>query len=57
MESMHTIREELRQPATDLRELIPDVMGHAEIAAAAMREGELSRGGKGIARDRDRDHP
>ena len=47
MESMHTIREELRQPAQDLREMIPDVLkGHAETAAAAMREGELTRGVK-----------
>ena len=43
MESMNTIREELRQPALDLRELIPDVMrGHAE----PMREGELTRATK-----------
>jgi AhpD family alkylhydroperoxidase len=47
MESMNTIREELRQPALDLRELIPDVMrGHAELSAAAMREGELTRATK-----------
>ena len=47
MESMNTIREELRQPALDLRELIPDVMrGHAELSAAAMREGELKRATK-----------
>jgi AhpD family alkylhydroperoxidase len=43
MDSSHAIREELRQPALDLRELIPDVMrGHAEMSAAAMREGEVS---------------
>jgi AhpD family alkylhydroperoxidase len=47
MESMHNIREELRQPALDLRELIPDVLqGHAEMSAAAMREGELTRATK-----------
>ena len=47
MESMNTIREELRQPALDLRELIPDVMrGHAELSAVAMREGELTRATK-----------
>jgi AhpD family alkylhydroperoxidase len=44
---MHNIREELRQPALDLRELIPDVLkGHAELSAAAMREGELTRATK-----------
>jgi AhpD family alkylhydroperoxidase len=44
MESMHNIREELRQPAQELSELIPDVFkGHAELSAAAMREGELPR--------------
>jgi AhpD family alkylhydroperoxidase len=43
MESMNNIREELRQPALDLHELIPDVMkGFAAMSAAAMREGELS---------------
>ncbi len=43
MESMSHIREELRQPALDLRELIPDVMkGFAEMSSSAMREGELS---------------
>jgi AhpD family alkylhydroperoxidase len=47
MESMNTIRAELRQPALDLRELIPDVMrGHAELSAAAMREGDLTRATK-----------
>jgi AhpD family alkylhydroperoxidase len=44
---MNTIREELRQPALDLRELIPDVLkGHAEMSAAAMREGEVTRATK-----------
>ncbi len=43
MESMDLIREELRQPAIDLRGLIPDVMkGFAEMSSAAMTEGELS---------------
>jgi AhpD family alkylhydroperoxidase len=43
VESMHNIREELRQPALDLRQLIPDVMNNfASLSAAAMVEGELS---------------
>ncbi len=43
MEASHTIREELRQPALDLHGLIPDVLrGHAEMSAAAMREGEVT---------------
>jgi AhpD family alkylhydroperoxidase len=43
MDSMHEIREELRQPAIDLRDLIPDVMkGFAQMASASMAEGELS---------------
>jgi AhpD family alkylhydroperoxidase len=43
MEHMHEVREELRQPALDLRGLIPDVMkGYAEMSRAAMSEGELS---------------
>jgi AhpD family alkylhydroperoxidase len=43
MESMHNIREELRQPSRDLHELIPDVMKNfASLSAAAMAEGELS---------------
>lgn len=43
MESMHNIREELRQPALDLHALIPDVMAaHANLSRAAMTEGELS---------------
>jgi AhpD family alkylhydroperoxidase len=43
MESMHNIREELRQPALDLQKLIPDVMSaHANLSRAAMAEGELS---------------
>ena len=47
MEHMHEVREELRQPALDLRGLIPDVMkGFAEMSRAAMGEGELSSGVK-----------
>jgi AhpD family alkylhydroperoxidase len=42
MESMHHIREELRQPALDLHALIPDVMkGYASLSTAAMAPGEL----------------
>ncbi|NNN01841.1 MAG: carboxymuconolactone decarboxylase family protein [Acidimicrobiaceae bacterium] len=43
MESMTEVREELRQPALNLRGLIPDVLkGYAELSKAAMAEGELS---------------
>lgn len=43
MESMHNIREELRQPSLDLHELIPEVMkSYAGLSRAAMGEGELS---------------
>jgi AhpD family alkylhydroperoxidase len=43
MEHMDEVREELRQPALDLRGLIPDVMkGYAELSRAAMGEGDLS---------------
>lgn len=43
MEHSHVVREELRQPARDLRELIPDVIkGYASLAAAAMADGEIS---------------
>jgi AhpD family alkylhydroperoxidase len=43
MESMDSIREELRQPAVDLRALIPDVVkAFGEMSIAAMAEGELS---------------
>ncbi len=42
MESMHEVREELRQPAIDLRGLIPEVMkGYATMSAASMAAGEL----------------
>jgi AhpD family alkylhydroperoxidase len=41
------IREELRQPALDLRGLIPDVMkGFATLSGAAMAPGELNVGTK-----------
>jgi AhpD family alkylhydroperoxidase len=43
VESMHNIREELRQPSLDLRELIPEVMKNfASLSVAAMAEGDLS---------------
>ncbi len=42
MESNDDIRSELRQPARDLRDLIPDVWkGHVDTSSAALREGEL----------------
>lgn len=44
MKSMHEVREELRQPAKDLREMIPDVMrAYGELSKASSAEGELSR--------------
>ena len=44
MNSMDEVREELRQPAKDLREMIPDVMkAYAELSKASSEEGELSR--------------
>jgi len=47
MNSNEEIREELRQPALDLRELIPDVMkGFAALSSAAMAPGELDTGSK-----------
>jgi AhpD family alkylhydroperoxidase len=43
MESMDVIREGLRQPAIDLRGLIPEVIkGFGEMSSAAMADGELS---------------
>lgn len=43
MEHMDTIREELREPALELRRLIPDVLrGYGEMSSAAMAPGELS---------------
>jgi len=47
MKSNEEIREELRQPALDLRGLIPDVMkGFASLSSAAMAPGELEVGMK-----------
>lgn len=47
MNSNEEIREELRQPALDLRGLIPDVMkGFATLSGAAMSPGELNVGTK-----------
>jgi AhpD family alkylhydroperoxidase len=44
MDTSHEIREELRQPAKDLHELIPDVMkSYAALSKASSEEGELSR--------------
>ncbi|MDE3064600.1 MAG: carboxymuconolactone decarboxylase family protein [Acidobacteriota bacterium] len=43
MEHAETIRQELREPALALRDLIPKVWrGYAEMSAAAMAPGELS---------------
>ena len=43
MDSMDTIREELRQPALDLQGLIPEVLkGYVQLSKAAMAEGDLS---------------
>lgn len=43
MDSMDDIREELRQPSTELHKLIPDVMrNYTSLSTAAMAEGELS---------------
>jgi AhpD family alkylhydroperoxidase len=47
MDTSHEIREELRQPAKDLQELIPDVMkSYAALSKASAQEGELSRSTK-----------
>ena len=47
MNSNEEIRKELRQPALDLRGLIPDVMkGFATLSGAAMAPGELTPGMK-----------
>ena len=44
MDTSHEIREELRQPAKDLHELIPEVMkGYAALSKASSEAGELSR--------------
>ena len=43
MEHIDHIRDELRQPALELRSLVPDVMrGFAELSRAAMAEGALA---------------
>jgi AhpD family alkylhydroperoxidase len=42
MESSATIREELRQPALDLRSMIPNVLkGYSELSRAAMSDGAI----------------
>lgn len=42
MDSMDEVREELRQPAMELRGLIPEVMkSYGALSSAAMAEGEL----------------
>jgi AhpD family alkylhydroperoxidase len=47
MEHIHEIRDELRQPALDLREEIPDVLrAYAELSRAAMVEGSLTTAAK-----------
>lgn len=43
MEHNDAVRDELRQPARDLRALIPDVWrGYVETSTAALKPGELS---------------
>jgi AhpD family alkylhydroperoxidase len=47
MEHIHEIREELRQPALELRGEIPEVMrAFADLSRTAMAEGEVSSGFK-----------
>lgn len=47
MDHMDAIRDELREPALELRRLIPDVLrGYGEMSSAAMAPGELSVGVK-----------
>lgn len=47
MHNNHQVREELRQPALDLRTMIPNVLkGYSELSRAAMADGELSAGVK-----------
>lgn len=47
VEHIHEIREELRQPALNLRGEIPEVMrAFADLSRSAMAEGELSGGCK-----------
>ena len=43
MDHSHDVREELRGPTLDLRELIPEVYrGYAQLSRAAMSDGALS---------------
>ena len=43
VEDINAIRDELRQPALDLRSMIPEVWhGYVEASSAAVRAGELS---------------
>jgi alkylhydroperoxidase/carboxymuconolactone decarboxylase family protein YurZ len=43
MDTNDNIRAELRQPALDLRAMIPDVWrAHVDTSTSAMKEGELS---------------
>ncbi len=45
MNSNDEVREELRQPALELRQMVPDVLkGYSAMSKAAMAEGELSSG-------------
>ncbi|MDE2281394.1 MAG: carboxymuconolactone decarboxylase family protein [Actinomycetales bacterium] len=47
MEHNDEVRAELRQPALDLRSMIPEVLkGYSALSHAAMAEGELSAGFK-----------
>ncbi len=47
MNSNDEVRAELRQPALDLRSMIPEVLkGYSAMSRAAMAEGELSAGTK-----------
>ena len=47
MEHIHDIREELRQPAIELRHEIPEVFrAFGELSRSAMAEGEISSGFK-----------
>ncbi len=47
MDSNDAVREELRQPALELRGLVPEVLkGYAEMARAAMAPGELDAANK-----------
>ncbi len=47
MEHNDEVRAELRQPALDLRAMVPEVLkGYSEMSRAAMADGELSTGFK-----------